>query len=177
MWGLAGLCLVGSGWGSTPAHGADPIEPGDLSGRFRFVGGAAERRAQQAAIEALADEMNFLIRGYVRRKLEETNPIPTTLRYAVVPGGLSVEIPGIPVIVAPTDGSRVVWKDQFGERVRLQQNLSGRRLTQNFRGEQGSRTIVHRLSPDGQRLTFSVEIRSRHLPWPLRYRLSYRRTA
>lgn len=177
--GLAGLAGAASGvlaGGRAMAGlGPDPITPGDMVGRFRYVGGSRQRDELLAAIDAIAEEMNFMIRGYVRRKLQETNQIPANLAFGLASPGLRVQIPGLPPIVAPTDGTRVIWHDQFGEAVKLRQRLSGRKLIQQFSGEQGSRDIVYRLGDEG-RLRFSVTIASRHLPWPLRYRLSYRRS-
>ena len=160
---------------STVARAADPIVPGDLVGRFRYVGGAREEQTLRTAIGVLSDEMNFLIRSYAKRKLEETNQVPRVIGFGLVGPSLQVEIPGLPTITAPTDGSRVKWKDQFGDDVKLRQRIKGRRLVQQFVGAQGSRDIVYQLAPDGERLSFAVKISSKHLPWPLRYRLSYRR--
>jgi hypothetical protein len=49
------------------------------------------------------------------------------------------------------------------------------RLVVTFRSNDGTRTTVYRLSPDGARLTPEVSLTSERLSGPVAYRVTYQR--
>lgn len=148
-----------------------------LAGAYRYVGGKKQRELLDARIEEVVDELNFFVRSIARRRMKHANQIPSLLEISTIGDKLRVDIPGLRPIVSEADGRTFVWRDQYGEDVKVRQRIVGRTLTQHFQGKDGARDISYRLSSDGQRLWFSVTISSRWLPFPLQYQLSYRRTA
>ena len=62
-----------------------------------------------------------------------------------------------------------------GEKFMVAAQVSKDQLIQTFKNEDGERTNIFKLSPDGQSLTMSATIKSPQLPKPLVYSISFGR--
>jgi hypothetical protein len=174
-WGplvAAGLLLAGSAR-AQEAPAAPAEEP--VEGSFVLAEPVETARERiHAAIDRAVGEMPFFMRGFGRRRLRHTNPLPEEVR---------VELQGRRIVVhyGPdrTESEADVWTDMMtlGEPSRLLAQRAGPRVYQTYRGDDGQKRMVLTPSDDGSRLWLDVEVTSDRLPSPLTYRLSYRRVA
>lgn len=144
---------------------------GQITGRYRFVGGKTQRRGVKRAIERVVSQMNFLIRGFARSRLEETNRVASKI---------SIDRQGERITIsfdertytAPLDG-RTVWvKGVTGDKVKLKLRAGRKRLLQVFIGDRGQRANAF-LPGNRRTLVLKVTISSDRLPGDIRYRLTY----
>ena len=162
---------------SPPAtHEAQPLAK-DAADRFvgsyRFAGGDKERAARDAAIDAVVEEMNFLVRGIARKRLKESNPIAARVSISQKDGKLTIRFDDR-TYTAPINGGSVDVVGITGAEMKLRHRVSNGRIEQIFEGEDGGRTNQLELDGDG-RLTIRVRVFSERLPKDLRYKLTYAR--
>lgn len=154
---------------------AEPVtETAAWSVRFRYAGGQAGRDAVDSAIDEATEDMNVLVRGIARRRLRDANPVITELGFSLDGDPLRASYVEGRVVESPADGTTVDWVDQYGDTVHVSQKFSGNKLVQHMSDDNGSRKNVYRFASDGGKMTMSVEIRSKMLPQPVRYDVSYR---
>lgn len=145
-----------------------------LSGDYALIDPSAQRKKIEAAIDALVEDMNVLIRGIARRRLKETVVAAVALRIDVGDAYITIIEPTQPKKRAPADGTRVRWENDVGDRVTIQMYVRDGELHERFRG-QGNRDNVYRLGGSGERLTLRTKIFAKQFPRPLRFSLPYRR--
>ncbi len=146
-----------------------------LSGNFRYVGGERQRAALRDAIEKAVEQLNWVIRGIGRSRLEAVTKIPPAVRYEVGSSTIKMTYFGRPTMEAPADGSFVSRTDPQGKPMQVSFSIKGDTLVQIFKGENGVRTNKVSVSEDGSRLTVRVSIKSNRLQDPLKYKLTYKR--
>jgi hypothetical protein len=128
----------------------------------------------QAAVERAAGEFNFLLRPFARSRLTKANPVPRKVRIAYTETEVSVQLDAAPAVVAPRDGRKVTWTRDDGAKFELSARTEGGALRQAFQGDEGQRTNLYKLQPDG-RLAMEVTLTSPRLEKPLTYRLVFAR--
>jgi hypothetical protein len=166
-WTILGAALTGS-----PVVRAERPSP---LGDFEYRGGAAEILEVDRAIERVVRRMNFLVRGYVRRRLREPNHPSARLRIHLSHGMVVIDRPGRPRVAAPVSGTVTRWVSPNGERFDVIHRLTGATLLQRFVGQGGQSDNVFTISDDGQVLTVRSTITNRHLPGTIEFRSTYRR--
>lgn len=139
-------------------------------GTFAFVGGEAERRARDAAIEDVVDDMNLFARPIARDKLRAGNEIAERLEIAVEGDAITVAFDGRP-FVAGLDGSPRRVKGILGDELDYHVEVAGTQLRQVFKGDRGGRSNAIRRQ--GGKVAIDVKVTSSRLPKPLQYRLTY----
>jgi hypothetical protein len=143
-------------------------------GRYRFVGGAAEREAVARAIDEVVGQMNPIVRSIARERLARGNRVPDAL---------DVQREGDLLWIAfddrkhgaALDGSSTTVEGSDGSKLKYKVSFSERELRQSFEGDRGRRENRLRRDGDGV-LVVRVEVNSEQLPKPLRYRLSFARS-
>ena len=145
---------------------------GRLLGTFRFVGGTAERRALNRAIDRAVADVSFLFRGTARDRLRYANPIPDKLVLAADEELFSLAY-NRERFTAPLDGKRVKVKSKAGQAMSLRLVRGVSTIDQIFSSESGTRT--NRLSPTAQGVIIDVTVRAHQLSRPVSYRLTYHR--
>lgn len=158
---------------SPTAHAQQPEAP--VLGSYKLSISKSKARARvDARIEALVDEMNFLIRPIARSKLQNSS---------LICGRFSFDTEGDDLLTR-CDGARVDRSSRHGKKGKtvyngeeyvLIQRLDGRRVFQSFTGGDGVRSSRYELSEDGRTLTMKTRISSDQLPRPLEYTLVYER--
>jgi hypothetical protein len=129
----------------------------------------------QAAIQACTADMNFITRPIARYKLGNVNPAYQKITLAISPQHVSVKLDDRNPIVMPGNGSEVWWTREDGEKFLVAAHPAGSQLTQTFRNDEGARTNVFKLSPDGKTLTLYVTVTSPRIPKPLNYTITFGR--
>jgi len=129
----------------------------------------------KAAIDRAAGEFNFLLRPFARSRLTKANPVPQKVRISYSPSEVSVQLDAAPPVIAPRDGRKATWKRDDGALFDLAARTEGGALHQTFKGDDGERTNVYRLRPDGK-LAMEVTLSSPRLDKPLTYTLVFRRS-
>lgn len=129
----------------------------------------------KAAIDATVSEMNFLIRGFARGRLESTNEPYRTITITNDTSSVSVATDDRAPVTAPATGDSIRWEREDGEELVVRMRWEDGELRQTFTAEDGLRRNVYRLAPDGRTLTLDVTVESGRLPEPLTYQLVYDR--
>ena len=130
----------------------------------------------QAAVARSAGEFNVLLRPFARSRLTKANPVPQKVRITLTESEVSVQLDAAAPVVAPRDGHKVTWTRDDGTPFELTAHLEGGVLRQSFKGDQGQRTNVYRLRPDGK-LAMEVTLTSPRLEKPLTYTLVFGRVS
>jgi hypothetical protein len=145
-------------------------------GVYRFVGGPKEVREVERAIDDAVDELNVLIRGIARRRLEEPNLPTDELRISVDGDSITIARSGQPEISAPTTGRVVTWENpDNGNELRVAHVVvKDGRLEQRLIGDRGVSKNVFALARDG-RLTVQTTIDADKLPSTIRFSTTYAR--
>jgi hypothetical protein len=144
-----------------------------FEGTFRLA--MSQQAATQrihAQIEEAVEQVNFIIRGLARSRLQSTNVPYRTIRRSRAGDRVTVRYDDI-TYTTTLDQRETVTRGS--EQLPLLQQLRGRHLYQTFTGDDGNKRMVHTLSEDGSSLWLDVTVTSSRLPEPLRYRLRYRR--
>jgi len=128
-----------------------------------------------AAIEACTADMNFVIRPIARHKLTNVNPAYQKVALAISPQQVSVKLDDRNPILMPGNGSEAPWTREDGDKFQVAAHVAGNQLTQTFRNDEGARTNVFRMSPDGHTLILSVTVTSPKIPKALTYTITFGR--
>lgn len=164
-----------------PAKPAEPAEPppitvADFEGKYRYVGGSAQRKALEQAIEKAVQQLAAVIRGIGRRRLTNTNPIDSGIEIVVngdkvktifSNSGFDAE--------AKIDGPTISWTSDKGEKYKVRLRKGKNKIVQIIAGKDGVKTTVFVLSKDRQRLTVHHKVSSDRLKTPMTYKLSFKR--
>jgi len=141
-----------------------------FTGSFAYAGGADERAARDAAIEAVVEDMNMLAQPIARSKLQEGNKIAERLDITVDGDAISVAFDGRP-FVAGLDGSKKRVVGITGDELDYHVEIGTSKLRQVFKGDKGGRSNSMRHS--GNKIAIDVKVTSGRLPKPLQYWLTY----
>jgi hypothetical protein len=145
-----------------------------VQGTFAYVEEGSDNVA--AAINQAVARMNFVTRPVARGRLTKTNQPYRTVVITQNGGEVSVATDGRPAIVNRANGPAVKWTREDGEVFDVSTAVTGSRVEQTFKADDGQRVNTFTLSPDGQTMTMRVTITSPRLAEPLVYSLRYRRT-
>ena len=157
---------------SAPAAAAElTAAPSPLTGRFRYVGPAAQ---QSAAIDAAIDVAiaNFppAIQEVARRRLKEATAIPSAVVLEIGDAARKVSLDARTITTRP--GKAATWS-AGGMISRVTHEVGDAALTERLVTVEGDRQNVYTLEGDGRAMTLAVTIRSSHLAAPIRYTLRY----
>ena len=75
----------------------------------------------------------------------------------------------------PPDGKSAPWTREDGDKFMVAAQVSKDQLIQTFKNDEGERTNVFKLSPDGKSLTMTATVKSPQLPKPLTYSITFGR--
>lgn len=152
-----------------------------------FVRDAAAGDDMEAVIEAslpkIRSTLGRIFKGKARERLREVNRPYGWIRFAPQGSIVTVETDHWNgqqwQLATPRNGSVEKWQrrtpDGKVETVKVTTDTRGATMTQRFEAEDGARTNVYALSPDGNTLTMDVTVTSEKLTGPITYKLVYRR--
>lgn len=149
------------------------------AGNYVYVGGDAEIEELDRAIDAVVEQMNFLIRGIARRRLRAPNLPSKTVSIVLEKRQIRIDRPGQPEVSAPADGTSITWRHPTdGDIFQVRHGIDGEGvLYQRFEGEQSVSRNRFVLSQDEKHLTIHTTITANRLPAPLSFEMSYERTS
>ena len=165
--GVAGLFLMGIG---VDAHGAQG-SPAAFSGVWRHSGDAVERKQRLKAVEEATKDLSFFIRGTARDRLGERTAPPAELKLQVKGEEVTLFRNGKSISLRLDGPPHIIERD--GKTAKLSVRFEGGKLILLSAGEKGQRVTTYALSPDGKRLTQSIEMTGGRLSTPLAYRASF----
>jgi len=169
-----------SGCFSASIAAAEPSDSvmAQFVGTYAYVGGDAEIKALDQAIDKVVDQMNFFIRGIARRRLRAPNLPSKEVSVFVENGQIRIERPGQPEVSAPADGRPITWRHPTDRDVfQVSHGVDDEgALYQRFEGERSVSRNRFVLSKDQKRLTIHTVITADRLPAPLRFKTTYERT-
>ncbi|MBK9797103.1 MAG: hypothetical protein IPP58_11505 [Holophagaceae bacterium] len=128
-----------------------------------------------AAIDNVVADMNFIKRPIARKKLTRLNPVYKKAVIAISDTGVLVKFDERDSIPMPPGGKPGPWTREDGDKFMVAAQLTPGQMIQTFKNDEGERTNVFRLSPDGKALTMSATIKSPQLSKPLTYSISFGR--
>jgi hypothetical protein len=156
-----------------------PVEAqaGQINGTFTLVPAQSDNVPQ--AINQAISGMNVATRQFARRRLSATNQPYQRVILATTPQQVTITTDQRAPITTRADGTAMDWRREDGDMFEVSTRWEGDRLRQVFRAkaEDGVRTNVWSLSPDGRTLTLNVAVTSGRLQQPLTYRLVYQRAS
>jgi hypothetical protein len=173
----AAVALVVLAWMPDAGRASAPDPTLDrFVGVYRFVGGPKEVREVERAIDDAVDQLNVLIRGIARRRLEEPNLPTDELQISVDGDSITIARSGQPEISAPTTGRVVTWENpDNGNELRVAHVVvKDGRLEQRLIGDRGVSKNLFALARDG-RLTVQTTIDADKLPSTIRFSTTYAR--
>ncbi len=148
-------------------------------GTYRYVGGEEEIQALDRAIEDVVAQMIFFIRGIARRRLRAPNLPSKEVSVLSDKAQIRIVRPGQPEVSAPADGEPITWRHPTdGDVFRVSHGIDEKgALYQRFEGDRSVSRNRFVLGKDAKRLTIHTEITADRLPAPLRFKMTYARTA
>jgi hypothetical protein len=129
----------------------------------------------QGAIRAGTAEMNFAIRGIARDRTAAINPRYATIAIAHESKEVIVTFSAHEPLHVSLDGPSTDWIREDGGHWMASAQWNDSKLIMHMVNDNGRRTNIFDLSPDGQVMSLHVEITSPHLSGPIRYTLAYKR--
>ena len=128
-----------------------------------------------AAINHTVAVMNFIMRPIARSRLSKLNPAYKKVAIAISDKEVLVKLDEREPIHMPPGGKPAPWTREDGEKFMVAAQVTRDQLIQTFKNEDGERTNVFTLSPDGKSLALSATVKSPQLPKPLTYAISFGR--
>ena len=128
-----------------------------------------------AAVNTTVAEMNFIKRPIARAKLVRLNPVYEKVVVAISDKETLVKFDDRDVIPMPPGGRPGPWTREDGDKFMVAAQVSKDQMIQTFKNDEGERTNIFKLSPDGKTLTMSATVKSPQLPRPLTYSISFSR--
>ena len=128
-----------------------------------------------AAINSTVADMNFIKRPIARGRLTKLNPAYKKVVIAISSQEVLIKFDERDSIHMPAGGASAPWTREDGDKFMVAAQVGKDQLIQTFKNEEGERTNIFRLSPDGKSLTMSATIKSPQLPKPLTYSISFGR--
>ena len=128
-----------------------------------------------AAINAVVADMNFIKRPIARGRLTKLNPVYKKVLIAIGDKGVFIKFDERDAVPMPPGGRPGPWTREDGDKFMVAAQVTKDQLVQTFKNDEGERTNVFQLSPDGKTLTMSATIKSPQLSRPLTYAISFGR--
>lgn len=128
-----------------------------------------------AAINSTVADMNFIKRPIARSRLTKLNPAYKKVVIITSDKEVLVKFDERDAIHMPPGGQSAPWTREDGDKFMVAAQVSKDQLIQTFKNDEGERTNIFRLSPDGRSLIMSATIKSPQLPKPLTYSISFSR--
>lgn len=171
---------------STPESEASPAAPAALEppppppearfvGTYRYAGGSAQRQRLEDAIDMGVGQLNAVIRGIGRRRLNESNPIRDQITIKLDGNRVTTSFTPGGTLTATLGAAAIPWTTGTGNAVTAKVKMVKGRFVQEFKSDDGARRSVFTLDKSGNKLTLSVTVSSDRLAEPVRYALTYKR--
>jgi hypothetical protein len=126
-----------------------------------------------AAINVTVGDMNFITRPIARGRLAKVNPTYQKVAITISDKEVLVKFDDrAPIHMLPA-GKPSPWTREDGDQFQVAAQASQDQLIQTFKNDEGERTNVFKLSPDGKTLTMNATIKSPKLPKPLTYSITF----
>ena len=145
----------------------------NLAGNYTLDAGASQNIKD--AVDKVADQMSFLIRGIVKDRLMKANPTVNTVAIVLAGNEATITWNGSMTVKSTTDGTPIDWTAPDGEKGKLSTVWAGPVLKRTLTSGNGQRANAYSLDPSGKVLTLEVTISSSQLPAPVNYKLVFRR--
>jgi hypothetical protein len=128
-----------------------------------------------AAIDGTVADMNFIKRPIARKKLTRLNPVYKKVVISITDRGVFVKFDERDSIPMLPGGQPSPWTREDGDKFMVAAQVTPGQMVQTFKNDEGERTNIFKLSPDGKALTLSATVKSPQLPKPLTYAISFGR--
>lgn len=132
------------------------------------------RKVIRHAMEKIIEEIPFLFRGRVRRKMQSSDPLIHNIVIGFPAGKISVTLNGEKsATMATQPGTAEKVKNHKGKLIKLTQRFRKGSLEQVFVGEKGSGRTLYTLLDDNRRLVFHTKMKFSKVKTHFTYRLVY----
>jgi len=128
-----------------------------------------------AAINTTVADMNFIKRPIARSRLAKLNPAYRKVVIAISDREVLIKFDERDAIHMLPGGKTSPWTREDGDKFMVAAQVGKDQLIQTFKNDEGERTNVFKLSPDGRSLTMTATVKSPQLPRPLTYSISFGR--
>jgi hypothetical protein len=128
-----------------------------------------------AAINVTVADMNFIKRPIARGRLAKLNPAYKKVMIAISDKEVLVKFDERDAIHMLPGGKASPWTREDGDKFMVAAQVGKDQMIQTFKNDEGERTNVFKLSPDGKSLTLTATVKSPQLPKPLTYTITFGR--
>ena len=128
-----------------------------------------------AAINSTVADMNFIKRPIARGRLTKVNPAYKKVAINISDKEVLVKFDEREPIHMLPGGKSSPWTREDGDKFQVAAQVSRDQLIQTFKNDEGERTNIFKLSPDGKTLVMSATIKSPQLSKPLTYSITFGR--
>ena len=128
-----------------------------------------------AAINSTVADMLFIKRPIARGRLTKVNPAYKKVVISISDKEVLVKFDEREPIHMLPGGKSSPWTREDGDKFQVAAQVSKDQLIQTFKNDEGERTNIFKLSPDGKSLVLSATVKSPQLPKPLPYNISFGR--
>jgi hypothetical protein len=149
------------------------IAQADIQGTYLLAREKSDNVAQ--IVESTVSQMNFFVRSLARQKISKAAKAHEKLSILLTDNAIRIHADNNDLPTAPTDGTKLTYRNHEGDLLGLQVRMHGNTLEQTFMTNKGSRTNICELSRDGGILEMHVVIKSNYLDGPIKYKLVYQR--
>jgi hypothetical protein len=125
-------------------------------------------------IDGATAPMNFITRPIARGKLKKTNPVYQRIRINRTPAEFVLQYDERAPQHMPADGKAVAWTREDKEVFQISARVEKDDLVQHYQAEDGERTNVFHVDPATHLLSMAVTIKSKRLPAPVVYTITYK---
>ncbi len=127
------------------------------------------------AIDKVVADMFWPKSSIARKKLTRLNPAYKKAVIAISETGVFVKFDERDSIPMPAGGKPGPWTREDGDKFVVAAQVTKDQLIQTFKNDEGERTNIFKLSPDGKTLTMNATVKSPQLPKPLTYAITFGR--
>ena len=127
------------------------------------------------AIDKVVADMFWPKSSIAKGKLTKRNPAYQKVTITITDKEVLVKFDEREPIHMPGDGKAAPWTREDGDKFMVAAQVGKDQMIQTFKSDEGERTNLFLLSPDGKTLTMNATVKSPQLPKPLTYTVSFGR--
>jgi len=147
----------------------------NLAGRY-FLDDPTAMPKIRKAVGKVADQMGLFAASIARDRLMAANKPAGMVVISIEGNEVTTQFDQDQPIKTPVDGSAVDWTRDNGEKVKITTSWEGTTLKRAVASKDATRTVTYSLDASGNILTVEINLTSEHLPQPVVYQLTYKRS-
>lgn len=171
-WWVVAIVIVGRGVNAQQSTAPDALF--ERPGQYAYAPDTGQLPAIRQAVDRGVAGMLPTAHRIARRRLLETNTIPSVLRVIVLDDSVGTQGDSGKAMTLPRNGTVIRWDNGHGDVCKAHETVVADTLTQFCNAGSGGSAFQYVVEPDGQRLHMIAHITSPHLGGPVDYVIEFR---